>query len=214
MIQLYNAQPPKKRFKALLLALFLTACSQVSQIPENESELFQTLKQDRFDDGYTPIVDSIETPLYRFHKGYDLTCGLRAMRFTLRGSNPGTLLTPVDYFLKCHFTNRQLAELKQVTDHNNHNLEIAYSRANVFSDGKKNSTEKITQQEFLITLNQESLVQSLQQGRKYSLTLKSTDISQRDLYLEGIQLEIPARLLKGFYAFSAITWPEAKAILE
>ncbi len=197
-----------------MLALFLTACSQVSQIPENESELFQTLKQDRFDDGYTPIVDSIETPIYRFHKGYDLNCGLRAMRFTLRGSDSGSLLTPVDYFLKCHFTNRQLAELKQVTDYNNQSLEIAYSKANIFSDGKKNSTEKITQQEFLITLNQESLVQSLQQGRKYSLTLKSTDISQRDLYLEGIQLEIPARLLKGFYAFSAITWPEAKAILE
>lgn len=192
----------------------LTGCSQVAQIPENESELFQTLKQERFDDGYTPIVDAIETPLYRFHKGHDLNCGLRAMRFTLRATNQGTFKTPVEYFLKCHFTNRQLAELRQVKDHNNQDLEIAYSRAKIFSDGKKDSTEKITQQEFLITLNQESLVQSLQQGRKYSLTLKSTDINQRDLYLEGIQLEIPARLLKGFYAFSAITWPEAKAILE
>lgn len=208
MIQLYNS------LKICLLAFFLTACSQVSQIPENESELFQTLKQDRFDDGYTPIVDAIETPLYRFHKGHDLNCGLRAMRFTLRASDRGAFETPVEYFLKCHFTNRQLAELKQVTDHNNQSLEIAYSRAKIFSDGKKDSTQKITQQEFLITLNQESLVQSLQQGRKYSLTLKSTDITQRDLYLEGIQLEIPARLLKGFYAFSAITWPEAKTILE
>lgn len=192
----------------------LVSCSQVSQIPENESELFQSLKQDRFDDGYTPIVDSIETPLYRFHKDHDLNCGLRALRFTLRSSDPDAFKTPVDYFLKCHFTNRQLAELKQVTDYNHQNLHIAYSKAKVFSDGKKNSTQKITQQEFLITLNQESLVQSLQQGRKYSLTLKSTDINQKELYLEGIQLEVPARLLKGFYAFSAITWPEAKTLLE
>lgn len=96
----------------MLTRVFLTACSQVSQIPENESELFQTLKQDRFDDGYTPIVDAIETPLYRFHKGYDLNCGLRAMRFTLRASDRGAFETPVEYS-KAFMLSRPLPGLKQ-----------------------------------------------------------------------------------------------------
>lgn len=208
----FRASLQKIMLAVLLLGLF-TGCSQVAQIPENESELFQSLRQDRFDDGYTPIMDKIETPLYDFGTDQALHCGLRALRATPRKPDV-RFLQPVEYYLKCRFTNRQGARLDKVTDEQNKPLKIAYSDADVFSDGKKNSTTKITLQEFLITLNQESLVQCLRQNANHRLTLKSTDPNQKDLYLNGIQIDIPARLLKSFYTFSAVTWPEARQILE
>lgn len=203
----------QKTALASLFLVLLTGCSQVAQIPENESELFKSLIQDRFDDGYTPIMDEIKTPLYDFGTDQALYCGLKTLRATSRKPDV-RFLQPVEYYLTCRFTNRQGARLDKVTDEQNKPLKIVYSDADVFSDGKKDSTTKITQQAFLITLNQESLVQCLRQNANHRLTLKSTDPNQKELYLNGLQIDIPARLLKSFYAFSAMTWPEARDILE
>lgn len=201
---------PSKRSGAksllLLSLLLLGACSSYrSQIPENESELFKTIKHGHFDDGYTPIVDDIITPYYRLTQNDDIDCALKAMRFTPRNPNKH-FIEPVNYYyVLCNYTNKDSTELNQAEDHDGKPLEIAYNNSKRFSDGKKDSSQ-ITKQNFLIKLNSESLAQSLNQRTGYNILLKTDDISKKNAYLTGVNIKIPPRLLQGFFQYAKITW--------
>jgi hypothetical protein len=198
----------KSSLQSLLLFFslsLLSACSSYrSQIPENESELFKTIQHDQFDDGYTPIVDEIITPYYRLTQNNDMDCALRALRITSRNADQA-FSEPISYYVLCNYTNKDSIELKQAQDHNGKALDIEYNHSKVFSDGKEVSSQ-ITKQNMLIELNSESLVQSLTQRQGYTLVVKADDISKKNAYLTGVKIEIPARLLQGFFQYSKITW--------
>lgn len=208
-----GSQLGPRALSSLFLALLFVGCSQHQQIPENQTDLMKTIKHDNFDDGHTPIVESIETPMYRLSESSDLICSLRSLRVTPR--NPAQpFLNPVDYFVRCKFSNDNLFELSQAQDLAGNPLNIAYTRSHFYSNGKKNDTKQILQQDFLVTLNQEQLIDSVRQKRGYQVILKTKDLNQQAAYLKGITLKIPAPLLNHFYTYSALTWPEAKALLE
>ncbi len=185
--------------------LMLSACSSSrSQIPENESELFKTIKHDQFDDGYTPVVDEIVTPYYRLTQNSDIDCALRGLRVTSRDPNK-VFPEPISYYVTCNYTNKDSIELNQAEDHDGKPLDIVYKKAAIFSDGKEESTQ-ITKQKMLIELDSESLVQSLTQRTGYDILLKTDDISKKNAYLSGVKIKIPPRLLQGFFQYSKITW--------
>ena len=193
--------------KGLLLFffLFLASCSSYrSQLPDNEAELFKSIKHDQFDDGFTAIVDDITTPYYRLTSNNDIDCALRGIRLTTR--NPDQrFLEPISYYVICDHTNKEAIELNQAKDHYEKTLDIEYKNTKVFSDGKKDNSA-ITKQTLLIKMDPESLAQTLTQREAYKITLKTSDINKRAAYLNGIKIEIPARLLQGFFQYSKITW--------
>lgn len=183
----------------------LSACSSYrSQIPENESELFKTIKHDQFDDGYTPIVNDIITPYYLLTQSNDIDCALKAMHFTSRNPNE-PFIEPINYYVLCNYTNKDSIKLNRAEDHNGKALKIGYNHVKTFSDGKEDRSQ-IIKQNFLIQLNSESLAQSLTQRTGYDILLKTDDISKRNAYLSGVKIKIPPRLLQGFFQYSKITW--------